>query len=92
MLLLFENSVILTSVVLSQYTRVSDDDRLTQHTMTIAGHCNEIATFDKNETKKNRITRVNDLMILTQLNCALDHRMRSILASSVKRTPNKHPI
>jgi len=40
-LLLCENRVILTSVLLSQYTRVPDR----QHIMTIAEHCNEITRF-----------------------------------------------
>ena len=41
-----KNRVILTSVVLSQYTRLADDDR--QHVMTIAGHCYEITMTAKN--------------------------------------------
>jgi len=40
MLLLCENHTILTLVILSQYTRVTDDKH-----MTIVGHCNAIATF-----------------------------------------------
>ena len=44
--LLCENHVILTSVVLSQYTRVTDDRQTyIQHIMTIAGHCNKIAAL-----------------------------------------------
>ena len=42
-----KNSVILTPVILSQYTRVTDDRQTEdkEHIMTIAGHYNETATF-----------------------------------------------
>ena len=48
MLLYSENLVILASVVLSQYTRITDDR---QHIMTIVERCNATATSAKVTTQ-----------------------------------------
>ena len=48
--------MILASVVLSLYTRVTDDDR--QHIVTVAELCNAIATFDQLMTTGLVITLV----------------------------------